>query len=83
MVRLKYIKVAVVASMQYLNKYSVGWIGRPCTPPRTVWDLFYFVPGTSPIMKNGCHHHQIGMDYLYDVIFKMADSEFGKITIFC
>ena len=26
-------------------------------------------------MKSGCHHHQIGMDYLHDAIFKMAASE--------
>ena len=25
--------------------------------------------------KGGCHHYQIGMDYLYDAIFKMAASE--------
>ena len=25
--------------------------------------------------KNKCHHHQIGMDYLYDAIFKMAANE--------
>ena len=49
-------------------------------PPRTGWHLFYFVPGTSANMKNGCHHHQIGMDSLCDVIFKMADIEFGKFS---
>ena len=26
-------------------------------------------------MKNGCRNHQIGMDYLCDVIFKMDVSE--------
>ena len=31
------------------------------------WDLFQH--------KSGCHHHQIGMDYLYAFIFKMAASE--------
>ena len=35
----------------------------------------YFVTGTYPNIKCGCHHHQIGMDYLYDVIFKMAANE--------
>ena len=39
-------------------------------PPGT-----YFVTGTYPNMKRGCHHQQIGMDYLRDAIFKMADSE--------
>ena len=54
----------------------------PVHPPRTVWDLFYFVHGTSLTMKNGCHHHQNGMDYLYDVISKMAAGEIGKFHIF-
>ena len=33
-------------------------------------------------MKSGCHHHQIGMDYLWDAIFKMAATEitFSPIT---
>ena len=53
---------------------------HPCNPPRTGWDLFYFVPRTSANMKNGCHHHQIGMDSLCDVIFKMADVEIKKFT---
>ena len=26
-------------------------------------------------MKSGCHYHPIGIDYLYDAIFKMAASE--------
>ena len=30
-------------------------------------------------MKSGCHHHQIGMNYLCDAIFKMAATEIGKI----
>ena len=28
----------------------------------------------TPVFKTG-YHHQIGMDYLYDAIFKMATSE--------
>ena len=57
----------------------MGPIDPPCTP-RNVRDLFYFVPGTCPNMKSGCHHHQIGMDYLYDAIFKMAAIEISGIT---
>ena len=34
-----------------------------------------FVTGTYPNMESGCYHHQIGMDYLYDAIFKMATIE--------
>ena len=30
-------------------------------------------------MTNGCHHHQIGMDYLCDVIFKMASVKLAKL----
>ena len=37
--------------------------------------MFYLVTGTYPNIKSGCHHHQMGMDYLYDAIFKMAASE--------
>ena len=47
----------------------------PYAPARNVWNLFYCVTETYPNMKRGCHHHQIGMDYLCDAIFKMADSE--------
>ena len=47
-----------------------------CTvPARKVRKLCYFVTGTYPNMKSRCHHHQIGMDYLYSTIFKMAVSE--------
>ena len=35
----------------------------------------YFVTETYPNINSGCHHHPIGMDYLYGVIFKMAASE--------
>ena len=48
-------------------------------PPRNVWDRFYFVPGTCPNMKSGCRRHQIGMDYLWDAIFKMAAIEISGI----
>ena len=47
----------------------------PHVPARNVWNLSYFVTGTYPNVKSGCHHYQIGMDYLYDTIFKMAASE--------
>ena len=33
------------------------------------------VIGAYTNMNSGCHNHQIGMDYLYDDIFKMATSE--------
>ena len=33
------------------------------------------VTGTYTNMNSGFHNHQIGMDYLYDAIFKMATSE--------
>ena len=45
-----------------------------CTSQESM-KLFYFVTGTYPNMKSGCHHHHIGMDYLYDAIVKMAASE--------
>ena len=45
------------------------------TPHVPARNVSYFVTGTYPNIKSGCHHHQIGMDYLYDVIFKMAASE--------
>ena len=38
-----------------------------------------FVPGTCPNMKSGCRRHQIGMDYLWDAIFKMATIEISVI----
>ena len=31
-------------------------------------------------MKSAYHHHQIGMDYLWDAIFKMAAIETSEIT---
>ena len=40
-----------------------------------VWNQSYFVTVTYPNMTSGYHHHQIGMDYLYDASFKMAASE--------
>ena len=47
-------------------------------------NLSYFVTGTYPNIKSGCHYYQIGMDYLYDTIFKMEASEvklhFSHIT---
>ena len=45
---------------------------RAPPPPRNVSDLFYFVPGTCLNMKSGFHHHQIGMDNLWDAILKMT-----------
>ena len=33
----------------------------PRAPPGTYET--YFIYGTCPNMKSGCHHHQIGMDY--------------------
>ena len=50
-------------------------------PPRNVWYLLYFVPGTYPNLKNGCHHHQIGMDYLWDAIFKVTAIELVKLHV--
>ena len=34
-------------------------------------------------MKSGCHHHQIGMDYMciWDAIFKIAAIEISEITL--
>ena len=49
---------------------KLGW-----TTTRNVWNISYFVTRTYPNMKSGCRHHQIGMDYLYDAIFKIAASE--------
>ena len=53
---------------------------RAFHPPRNVSDLFYFVPGTYLNMKSGCHHHKIGMDNLWDAIFKMAAIKMSIIT---
>ena len=44
-------------------------------PAMNIWNLSYFVTGTYTNMKSGCHHHQIGMDYLWGAIFKMVTSE--------
>ena len=44
-------------------------------PARNLCNLNYFVTETYPNMKSGCHYHPIGIDYLYDAIFKMAASE--------
>ena len=43
--------------------------------PGTYEPYFIFFTGTYTNMKSGCHHHQIGMNYLYHAIFKMAASE--------
>ena len=58
----------------------MGPIDPPCTPPPPPGDLLYCVPGTCPNMKSGCHHHQIGMDYLWDANFKMAVVKISGIT---
>ena len=52
--------------------WSMGSIDPTCTRQESMKS--YFVTGTYPNMKRGCYHHQIGMYYLYDAIFKMADS---------
>ena len=44
-------------------------------PAMNIWNLSYFVTGTYTNMKSGCHHHQIGMDYLWGAFFKMATIE--------
>ena len=45
------------------------WAQRtPYAPARNAYNLFYFVTEINPNMKSGCHHHQIGMYYLYDAI---------------
>ena len=50
---------------------------KPCMPghPHVPGNISSFVPGTCPNMKSGCRRHQIGMDYLWDAIFKMAAIE--------
>ena len=61
-----------------INRNYINWSMGPMdphAPARNVWNLSYFVTGTYPNMKRGCHHHQIGMDYLYDTILKIANSE--------
>ena len=47
--------------------------GPPHELARNLWNLSYFVTGTYPNMKSGCHHHQIGMDYLYDAILAASE----------
>ena len=49
----------------HLHEHQYSRLGVVCA----------FVTGTYPNMKSGCYHHQIGIDYLYDAIFKMATSE--------
>ena len=45
------------------------WAQRtPYAPARNAYNLFHFVTEINPNMKSGCHHHQIGMYYLYDAI---------------
>ena len=51
----------------------VQW--TPHTPAWNALNLSYVVTGTHPNMKRERHHHQVWMDYLYDTIFKVADSE--------
>ena len=51
----------------------------PRAPPGT-YETYFIFYGTCPNMKSGCHHHQIGMDYLYDAILKMAAIEISGIT---
>ena len=60
-----------------INRNDIIWSMCQMDPTCTRQERMkpYFVTGTYPNIKSGCHHHQIVMDYLYDVIFKMAASE--------
>ena len=49
-------------------------------PPGTYETYFILFLELVRTWKNGCHHHQIGMDYLCDAIFKMAAIEISGIT---
>ena len=66
--------------MAVLEITEITLIG-PCAqctqhaPAMNVCNLSYFVTGIYTNMKSGCHHHQIGMDYLWGAIFKIATSE--------
>ena len=42
----------------------VQW--TPHAPARNLWNLSDFVTGTYANIKKEYHHHQIGMEYLYD-----------------
>ena len=61
------------AEITIISQWAQYWQYTPHTPARNVRKLCYFVTGT--YRKSRCHHHQIGMDYLYDAIFKMVESE--------
>ena len=63
-----------------INRNDIIWSMGPMNPTinapaMNIWNLSYFVTGTYTNMKSGCHHHQIGMDYLWGAFFKMATSE--------
>ena len=46
----------------------------PHAPAMNVCNLSYFVTGTYTNIKSGCHHHQIGMDYLWAPFSKWPPS---------
>ena len=51
---------------------TIVYTPRAPPPPGMYQTYFYVLPGTGLNMQSGCHHHQIGMDNLWDAIFKMA-----------
>ena len=57
-----------------INRNDINWSMGPMDSTCTRQERMksYFVTGTYPNIKSGCHHYQIWMDYLYDTIFKMA-----------
>ena len=64
--------------------YTSPWARyNPCEPPPPApgtHDTYVILFLGHPNMKIGCHYHQIGIDYLWDAIFKMAAIEISEIT---
>ena len=53
-------------------QWDKGTILRDTSTGGTTFSNLYFVTGTYPNLKRGCHHHQIGINYLFDAIFKIG-----------
>ena len=77
-------KLYIDLKKRTMNILSVHGPDRPLLhpppPPGTYETYFMFSPGTYLNMKSGCNQHQIGMNYLWDAIFKIATIEICQIT---
>ena len=54
----------------------------PHAPAMNIWNLSYFVTGTYTNMKSGCHHHQIGMDYLWAPFSKWPPAKWNYVFVY-